>query len=473
MPHRRIARCLALAAPIALGACSLAPEPETPLTVDAISAASAYAYLADGMASEPAVQDSWWREIGGESLDSSIERLLTHNLELLEARERVVQAELRARQARGGRLPAAGADVSAATSRGPAAPGEFDWSENVSAGLSASFNTDVFGELRARDRAARLAAEAARLNHLATEQRVVAGLARSWVAAAFLERQLALAIDIADSFQTTYALTDERYRAGSRNTSASDVEIARQNLEAALADIPDLETQLAVQLIQIDLQLGRNPGATQRAFDAELRQDRRLRSPVGLPASLLSARPDVAAAELSYRAALEDVGAARADLLPGVSLTAAMTFQGEAFDHLFDINEVVASLAASLTQPVFQGGRLRAEVQVQQSEAEALASAYARAALTAISEVEIALAQQAGLIRELEQLDAALRSAEISNQIAQDRYRQGLVSLLSVLETQRSLNAARRNLLVAEQSLLFARIDLHQSLGGRWFDAAE
>lgn len=452
--------------------CALTPDPVTPAVVDTISGQDEFRYASAPQDAQIVVQPGWWTQIAGPGLADGVERLRAQNFDLAEARERVRQAELRAAQARGARLPFARADLGTSYSRGPVLPSGFEWDDGYSVGLTASFDTDVFGQLRNRARSAALTAEATRLNYHANEHQLIAVLAQSWVNAATLQRRLDLAIEIAESYRVTYTLTDQRYDTGSRNTAASDVQIARQNLEAALADIPDLETQLAAQLIQIDLLLARRPGHSAEVFQAQLDLGRHMVMPEGLPADLLTERPDVAAAALSYEAALEDVGAARADLFPGLTLTTALSFQGDEPGDVIDFDELIASLAASITQPVFQGGRLRAEVDVQRSEALALSTAYARSALTALADVETALVQQSGLIAELEQLDAALRSAQISNQIAQDRYRQGLIPLLSVLETQRSLNAARLNIILTEQALILARIDLHQSLGGLWFDAA-
>ncbi|MEN0651761.1 MULTISPECIES: TolC family protein [Hyphobacterium] len=468
--RHRIATVLSIA--LLASGCALTPAATEPVMVEHIRTRAGFAH-AEINGSETADRIDWWADLGGSGLSEAVARLRTHNFDLIEARERVVQAELRAVQARGGRFPSAGADLGAAYGRAPVPPAGFEWDDSYSLGLTASFNTDIFGQLRARERSARLGSSAARLNYVATEQQLIAILAQSWVNAASLQRRLELAIEIAESYRVTYTLTDQRYDTGSRNTAASDVQIARQNLEAALADIPDLETQLAAQLIQIDLLLARPAGQTAQYFESDLSVDRQMIIPAGLPADLLMDRPDVAAAALSYQAALEDIGAARADLFPGLTLTTALSFQGDEPGDVVDFDDLLANLAASLTQPVFQGGRLRAEVQIQESEAAALSSAFARAALTALTDVETALVQQSGLIRQLEQLDAALRSAEISNQIAQDRYRQGLIPLLSVLETQRSLNAARLNIILTEQALILARIDLHQSLGGRWFDDAE
>lgn len=222
--------------------CALTPDGAVPPTVQTLQSTDEFTFIGDRDESRPATQIEWWSEIAGAGLGASVERLRTHNFDLIEAAERVTQAELRARQSRGSRLPSVGADAGGSYGRGPVAPSGFAWDDSYSGGLTASFDTDIFGQLRARARSAALTAEATRLNFLATEQQLVAVMTQSWVNAATLQRRLDLANEIADSYRVTYTLTDERYDTGSRNTSASDVQIARQNLEAALADIPDLET---------------------------------------------------------------------------------------------------------------------------------------------------------------------------------------------------------------------------------------
>jgi multidrug efflux system outer membrane protein len=189
---------------------------------------------------------------------------------------------------------------------------------------------------------------------------------------------------------------------------------------------------------------------------------------LGAPAELLARRPDVAVAELRYLAALEDVGAARARLYPALSLSASLTFQADSPGELFDWDRHIASLANSLTAPIFQGGRLRSQVRLEQAQAEELSSAFARTALAAIVDVEVALAELAGLQEQQRRLQAALATSKLSNELAQGRYQQGLISILAVLETQRGLSAAQQNLILTEQAIANARIDLFLSLGGDW-----
>ena len=194
--------------------------------------------------------------------------------------------------------------------------------------------------------------------------------------------------------------------------------------------------------------------------------------PIGVPAELLANRPDVAAAELSYRAGLEDVGAARADLYPALSLSASLSFQGDNLGDVFSADTFIANLIASLTAPIFNGGRLRSEVRLQKAEAEELATAFARTTLAALIDVEQAVTQLVGINDQLKRLDDNVASATLSDKLTQNRYRRGLGTLLSILESQRTLNVARQNLILTEQSYLNAYIDLFFSLGGWWFDPA-
>lgn len=460
-----------------LTSCTLTPNPEAPETVEVIRDMSSYSYSAGAGEVEGRIKPTealaWWEGIGGSELAAMVSRLRESNYELREARERVLQAREFARQVRSRRLPAAAANIGVSENRTSNLQGDFLWSDNYSAGINASFETDIFGGLRAAHRAAELSAKASELGYLAREQQSVAFLTRSWLAASTLSRQLAVTREIVRNYRSTYVLTDERHRAGSAGSSASDVLIARQNLEAAEAGIPNQEVQIAVQLLAIDQQLGQVPGTTRKTFQGNLEVDEAMVAPYGLPASLLTLRPDVASAELAYQAALADIGVARANLLPVVSLTSTLSFQSMDLSELFDPRDYIANLAASLAQPVTQGGRLRSQLRLEESQARELATAFARVALSALSEVETALAQQAGALLELEGLNRAVKTARDASEIAQIRYGQGLQPLLSILETQRGLNNALQNRILAQQRLLDARIALHLSLGGTWFESAQ
>lgn len=463
--RHRLVTSLALSATAA--GCALTPPPQTPRLVGEIRTSERF-HLSRPPTSATADMTAWWLDVGGNELDELVSVLRRDSLVLREARLQADQALAAARIARGQRLPSIAAIAEAGANRAPGLDGDFSWSETYTAGLLLDFNTDVFGGLRASERSAKLNLIASELAIQASEQREIAILARNWVSAATLQRRLDLARRTANSFRATYELTNQRYEAGSTSVSASDVQIAKQNLETALVDIPQIDAELSQQWLVMDEQLARMPGETGTSFAGEFVLSEPFEVPVGRPAALLSNRPDVAIAELRYLAALEDVGSARALLYPALSVSASLTFMADAPGELFDWERHIASLANALTAPIFQGGRLKAQVRLETARAEELATAFARTALAAVVDVEFALAELAGLHEQKVRLEAALETAKVSNELAQGRYRQGLISILAVLETQRSLNAAEQNIILTDQAIANARIDLFLSLGGDW-----
>lgn len=456
------------------------PSFEAPPTVEAIQAAPGYRSrgAADPDAAADPVIGAWWQAIGGDELDGLVRTLLVQNLDLEISRARTAQAEALRRQARGARLPGVDASVSESETRGrgddaiEGGTGAGAAADGYSAALNANWSIDVFGELRSSARAARLSLAAAQLRERAAAQVLVAELARAWVGVATLERRLELQRSVAQSFGTTANLTNERYRNGSESTSAADVEIARANLASAEARVPELAAQLELAAMVIDTLLARLPGETLAGLGEVALPEELEPPPVSMPGALLSRRPDVAAAELELRAALADVGAARARLFPGLSLTSSLTFRGDDADA-FDWDNHIATLASSLLAPIFQGGRLRAQVRAQQAVARELAASYGATALAAVRDVETALQLEAAYLAQAERLEENVRAAALANELSQNRYRQGLSSLLTVLEAQRSLNNARESLILAEQAWLESRIDLYLSLGGDWTAGAE
>lgn len=455
--------------PVITAACTLTPDAQLLPLIEDVRGLDTFQVDA-ALFGEGRDLSQWWVRFGHIELAGLVDQLVNNSLTLVEARAQVEIAEEVWLINRSQRQPSLTLNSGYAATERILPAGNSDVSGLFDFDLSAFFDADVFGALRSADRASRLNFEAARVSYLAIEQQEIARVATNWVAAITLQRRLDLARSISESFGSTYDLTDKRYRAGSTGTSANDVQIALQNYESALVDIPDLEAQLRIQLFAIDSQLARLPGTTQETFIGEINFDAITLAPIGMPAELISMRPDVAAAELRYLAALEDIGAARANLYPSLGLSASLSFSGDDPINAFDWNAHLARLAANLSQPLFQGGRLKAQLRLEESEAQELAAAFARQTLDALIDVEAALTDLKGLSEQRALQIRAVETAELSNQLAQSRYRRGLSSILSVLETQRSLNNAQLALILIEQALLNAQINLYLSLGGSWFE---
>lgn len=449
-------------------ACVSAPDYTTPPTIAAIEQAGEYS-AQNTLSGERTALSNWWSAIGKSELESMVERLKTDSLELAQVRARILQTRARAKQSKGARLPTlrGGTDLSYSRSRTSPAS-DLNWSDRYSLDFLLGWDADIFGGLRSAQRASTLTAAAAELAYQDSERKQIAILARNWLAAATLKRRITQSEVIAESFKQTFEVTDQRYRSGSIQVSAADVQISKQNYESALAETPGLISQLQVQLNAIDIQLGRLPSQTYSDFVGELEIDINAALPFGLPAHLLRQRPDVAAAELRYRAALQDVGTARSNLYPNLFLSSSLVFQGVNPGDVFKVEDYISGLVSSLIAPIYQGGRLRQEVRVQTAAADEFAASFALTALGAVADVEDALARLEGSRLQITQLRKAVQSAELANRLAQERYRTGLESLLKVLETQRSLNAVTLKLIIAEQEFLNAKIDLYLGIGSDW-----
>lgn len=462
------ARLIVLASSLVAG-CALRPAFEAPPVVERIAVQPAFVALdTPSSALDPAAFRAWWETIGGAELSELIAALDAENLDLSGARARTDQARARSRQALSGRLPAIGLSVEAGERRGIGPTGPLDWEETYAATAGLTWDVDLFGGARNAQLAARLRFEAQELSERTLFQALAAETATGFVRAWTLKRQIEVAEASAESFAETARLTDLRYRAGSPSVTALDVQLARQNEAAARAALPELRASLVLQLQGLDVLLGRPIGTTRLTFATPPDAAGLETLGVGVPADLLRRRPDVATAELAYRAALADVGVARAQLFPSLTLSGSLGQQTGDASALFDPDQMIASLVGGLVAPLYQGGRLRAQVDLAEASARELANAYANAALRAMGEVEAALVLEAAYADELALRWRALEAAEVSNRIAQERYASGQAPLLAVLEAQRALNASRLDLVLAEQKRLEARIALFLALGGDW-----
>jgi outer membrane protein TolC len=189
-----------------------------------------------------------------------------------------------------------------------------------------------------------------------------------------------------------------------------------------------------------------------------------------LPAQLLQRRPDLIAAERQLAAAEREQDAAQKDLLPQISLTAAGGTASQLFENLLDGDFSVWSLASNLTQPIFQGGRIRATIDRSTAVREQAAAQYRDTALRAFYEVESTLAAEQFLRVEQSKLTLAAEEATATETLAWRRYRNGTGDFLSALDAQRTADTARSRLLSVANLLLQNRIDLYLALGGDFAD---
>ena len=457
--HRRpaLGAVAAIAMVLSAASCRVPPpvlESQTPVPK---------AFSATGTVAAPA---QWWGAFGDARLNALMARALGGNLDLLTAWDRLAQAEALARRAGADIEPSLTGDASASRTRMKTRPGGTASASELSLGLRASYEVDLWGRVRATRDAAALAAQASRQDVDATALLLSAQVASTWYELLDQLGQLALLDEQIRTNEKYLEVMNVRFRSAERGrVSAVDILQQEQLVESIHAEKHLAELQRQVLEHQLAVLLGESPDMTVSADQATL-PDLPPQPATGVPAELIRRRPDVRAAELRLASASQEVAAAVADRFPALSLTARTEAWGDRVRGLFD--NWLASIAANLTAPILDGGRLAAEVDRTRAAAAQALHAYGQAALEAFQEVEDALAkehqQQVYLASVERQLDLAAKAA----QETQNRYIKGADDYLRLLTAVQSLQRLQRTQLTAKRQLLGYRIDLCRALGGGW-----
>ncbi len=464
------------AAPILVGlslwtGCASTPAPE-PVALD-LQLPVTWAARPDSIAagSNAEMQD-WWRSLADTTLDSFVREALQANADLQSLTHNVQAAREQVTLAGADRWPQLSAGLSASRTKnifvGLPVPSQgipTSRSTSYRATLETSWELDLWNRLGHRQRAAVAQWEASRADLAAARLSLAGQVTKAWLDLAELGAQRDLAARSLEAYDQTQATAQRRYRRGL--LGPVDVHLTRASRENAAALLALRENQLEAAARRLELLLGRYPAGRLRAGPLP---DLPAPIPAGLPADLLLRRPDLLAAERRIVAADARVGESVRNLLPRIQLTGSTGTTSNQLSDLVDGDFSIWSIAGSLLQPIFQGGRLRAQVRAESAGRDAQRAAFVQRALVAFSEVENALATHEHLTRRETHLSAAAASARAAWSLAEDRYRQGIGDLLSVLEAQRRALDAQSQWLSVRNRLLQARVDLHLALGGG-FDA--
>jgi NodT family efflux transporter outer membrane factor (OMF) lipoprotein len=481
---------------ILLAGCSLAPEPEevTPAEVERLPGA----YAEADESARPYEPARWWRGFRDPGLDRMVDTVLAANLDLQEAVARVLEARALARVATADLLPSLNGAVEVSRSSNPnnagfgrqiadiiggavgdtaggepipAPPDRFE-NTNYSASLGLAYEVDFWGRARS-DRAAALRdLEASEADLQAVVLGVLAETVTAWFQAAELRRRVVLTEEIVGVLEDRVALTETRYDRGL--VTSFELYQVRQELRNAEASLPELRNQRDEAEGRLAVLAGRYPAELAPLLDPLALPEGSLPPvPAALPSDLLWQRPDVRAAGRRLEAARMRVGARRAELLPGLNLTGTLGVHSSDADEWLDLSQWFSNLAAGLTAPLFQGGRLRANVAAAQARLQQQTAAYGRAVLTAFVEVENALAQ----LREEESrfsfFRAQLVEAEASVDLQSRRYASGVGGYADYLDALRNRLTVANGVASAARDYALARLAVHRALGGDWVEAAD
>lgn len=448
---------LALAAALLLAACA-ATEPQTRIAFEAPPDWGVE------VASGDSVSAQWWHGFGSTELGRLIEEAELGSGDLQIAAERLRQAELALRSAGADRLPSVGAaaDVGRDVRNDPGLPTRTFSDTGVR--LSVSYEVDLWGRVAALERSARAGVDASRHDLDAARLSLQAAVANTWFEWLGAGERLQIARDNLAIAERVLRVVDARYR----NGVASALDLAQQTstvLSQRSALIP-LELQLRQTRSALALLLGRMPQGL-RLADERLGALRVPDVAPGLPAQLLARRPDLASAEAQLAAADADVAAARAALWPTLSLSAGASLGTASMLSLANPTQA-ASLAASLAQTLFDGGRRDAALAASQSQRRVLVQTYAAAVRSAFKEVDDGLGNAERARRQEAAQEQIIEYARRTLELAELRYREGAADLLAVLDAQRSLFDAQDSRSQLRLARLNAAVDLFRALGGGW-----
>lgn len=426
----------------------------------------------------------WWTGFDDTALDTVMDAALEGNFSLQEGAARLRAAEARARVSKSGLFPQINAGASANYSNSPLGGSTFGnilpgggaggsgptriENETYNPSLGFSYEVDIWGRIRNDARAASADAFAAAADLQATRLAILAETYTAYFDIVDTRYQIALATRIIDVLDDRLQRTEDRYNRGL--ASSFELYQLRQEFRNVQAGLPQRESRLAALEGQLAVLTGRYSNTIQSLLAGEMKP-RLIFDPVpsGLPIDLLAQRPDVYAAGLRLEAARFRVKARKAERFPALSLTANVGTQADNVPGIFDVfDNWVLNLGASLTAPIFQGGRIKANIELADAQYAEQAAAYARTVLTAYQEVGAAMEQYEEERQRYRFLYSQLQESEAAANLQSRRFARGVGSYTDFLDALRTRFQVQASLSTSGRDVAMARLAVHRALGGSW-----
>lgn len=424
----------------------------------------------DALSAPPTLD--WWRGFRSSELTALMEEAQRVNLDIAAATSRILQADALARQAGAALLPSVNGAASATRSRSSSSsntvnPTAIPRGEvtNFSASLSASYEIDFWGKNRDALLAAEEGANANRFDRDTVALTTLASVANAYFQVLAAQDRIATAGRNIASAQRIYDAIKARVSAG----TGSDLDLAQQ--ESVLAN-----QRASVPLLRQTLAQNRNILATLIARPPEsvtikggsLNRIAAPRVTPGLPSELLTQRPDIRRQEAQLAAATANVGSARAEFFPSIQLTGQGGYQSAALAALFTPQSAFFSMAAGLTRPIFDGGRIQARFDLTKAQQDEMLQNYRKTVISAFADVDNALVaiRQTAERRRLQRIVVA--SSQRAFDLSEQQLRAGTADIVTVLNTQLTLFQAEDSLWQAQLAWLQSYVSLYQALGGGW-----
>jgi multidrug efflux system outer membrane protein len=420
------------------------------------------------MTAESLGDQKWWAVFHDQELQKLIQTALQRNYNVQIAANRVLQERAQLTITRADEFPSISGGPAITGVRSPSIPGVFRGYQYLAPELtaSASWAPDFWGRYRRATEAARANLVAAEWNRRAVVSTLVSSVATAYFQLRELDLQLDIAHETLASREHSLQLTETLEQGGA--TSMEDVRQAQQLVETAAEIIPDTERLIQQQENQISILLGENPTEIARGKKLIEQEPLPPNVPAGLPSSLMERRPDIRQAEQQLVAANAEIGVARAQLFPQISLTGSGGFESIGLHNLFTLGDGVWNFTGSAAQPIFEGGRLRANVRLAEAQQQQMVLSYKQTIQQAFSDVSNALIAYQKYRQYREHQELLTRYAEDAADLSDLRYKGGVTSYLEVLTSQTNYFSAELTLAQARLNERLSLVQLYNALGGGW-----
>ncbi len=408
----------------------------------------------------------WWTTLNDPVLSSLIDRAVTGNLDVREAKARVREARGRRGLSKSDMFPTLDASGSVTKSRSNEKESKLYLTT-----FDAGWELDLFGGVRRSVEAAEANLQASQEDLRNVLVSLTAEVALNYVEFRMYQAQFATTEKNLQLQQETYELTQWRYKAGLDDELA--VQQARYSLESTRSQIPALRSSVAESKNRIAVLLGRQPGMLHKELESQ--------APipvvppeiaVGIPADMLRRRPDVRKAEWELAAQTARIGVATADLYPTLRLTGSIGLKSSESSSLFKSASNFWSIGPAISWNIFDAGAVRRNIEVQSALQEQSLNAYEAAILNALEEVENALVAYAEEQNRRNSLNEAVQAAQRAVELSRTKYQAGMIDFGDLLDAERSLLLYQNQLIQSDGSVASNLVRLYKVLGGGWKAAA-
>lgn len=467
MTFMRISFYATIVSVLMLNGCAVGPD----YTRSVSSLPAQYSEQVATTTKDAPVDNEWWKSFKDPVLDDLIEKALRNNTDVQLAAARIEEADATMREAGAALFPEIDLGGTGTRSRistmtaTPLPASAAIVRNNFKLGLSTAFELDFWGKLRRASEAARAQALATHYGKDTVELTLIGLVTDNYLALRALDAQLAVSESTLKSRDESRKVAQNRLQGGI--ASQLDVQQAEGAHATIAAQIANLQQQRALAQHQLAF-LTATPEL--QVPKGDIRQlPVPPAPPVGLPSSMLEARPDVRQAEAQLIAANAKIGVVKAALFPSISLTGNLGGESQALSDLFKAGSRIWTAGLSLNLPIFDAGKLTARVDQATAQQKQSLASYQKAIQTAFKEVNDALVTVRQTTAGEQAYETRLQAAQKSMVLADARYKAGYSPYLEILDAQRTLNDATLSFIQNRQARLSASVQLFKALGGGWY----